>query len=150
MHYAIDIALMVNGYNYSIDILFRKNEVVVMEKENGEQIRIVQETVAGREITLAHIIGGPLPIVYRKLGLNPEIDYRSSAIGIMNMTPPESAVIASDIAVKSGDIYLGFADRFSGTLIITGEIADVMAAITEIVDYFHNSLGYVTCPITKR
>ena len=68
----------------------------------------------------------------------------------MNMTPPESAVIASDIAVKSGDIYLGFADRFSGTLIITGEIADVMAAITEIVDYFHNSLGYVTCPITKR
>ena len=121
-----------------------------MEKENGEQIRIVQETVAGIEITLAHIIGGPLPIVYRKLGLNPEIDYRSSAIGIMNMTPPESAVIASDIAVKSGDIYLGFADRFSGTLIITGEIADVMAAITEIVDYFHNSLGYVTCPITKR
>lgn len=141
---------MVNGYNESIDILFRKNEVDVMEKESGEQIRIVQETVAGREITLAHIIGGPLPIVYRKLGLNPEIDYRSSAIGIMNMTPPESAVIASDIAVKSGDIYLGFADRFSGTLIITGEIADVMAAITEIVDYFHNSLGYVTCPITKR
>jgi ethanolamine utilization protein EutS len=121
-----------------------------MEKEIGEQIRIVQETVAGREITLAHIIGGPLPIVYRKLGLNPEIDYRSSAIGIMNMTPPESAVIASDIAVKSGDIYLGFADRFSGTLIITGEIADVMAAITEIVTYFHDSLGYVTCPITKR
>jgi ethanolamine utilization protein EutS len=141
---------MVKDYNKTIDILFRKNEVVVMEKENGEQIRIVQETVAGREITLAHIIGGPLPIVYRKLGLNPEIDYRSSAIGIMNMTPPESAVIASDIAVKSGDIYLGFADRFSGTLIITGEIADVMAAITEIVDYFHNSLGYVTCPITKR
>ena len=30
-----------------------------MEKENGEQIRIVQETVAGREITLANIIGGP-------------------------------------------------------------------------------------------
>jgi ethanolamine utilization protein EutS len=121
-----------------------------MEKENGEQIRIVQETVAGREITLAHIIGGPLPIVYRKLGLNPEIDYRSSAIGIMNMTPPESAVIASDIAVKSGNIYLGFADRFSGTLIITGEIAEVMTAITEIVTYFHDSLGYVTCPITKR
>ena len=122
----------------------------MMEKENGEQIRIVQETVAGREITLAHIIGGPLPIVYRKLGLNPEIDYNSSAIGIMNMTPPESAVIASDIAVKSGNIYLGFADRFSGTLIITGEIAEVNAAITEIVEYFHKALGYVTCPITKR
>ena len=71
-------------------------------------------------------------------------------IGIMNMTPPESAVIASDIAVKSGNVYLGFADRFSGTLIITGEISEVESAIQEIVDYFGGTLGYVTCPITKR
>jgi len=110
----------------------------------------VQELVAGKEITLAHIIGGPLPIVYQKLGLNPDIDYRTSAIGIMNLTPPESAVIASDIAVKSGNVYLGFADRFSGTLIITGEIAEVTTAIEEIVNYFQNTLGYVVCPITKR
>lgn len=114
------------------------------------QLRIVQEMVAGKEITLAHIIGGPLPIVYQKLGLNPDIDYHTSAIGIMNMTPPESAVIASDIAVKSGSVYLGFADRFSGTLIITGEIAEVTSAINEIVSYFQNELGYVSCPITKR
>ena len=114
------------------------------------QMRIVQELVAGKEISLAHIIGGPLPIVYQKLGLNPDIDYRTSAIGIMNLTPPESAVIASDIAVKSGNVYLGFADRFSGTLIITGEIAEVTTAIEEIVNYFQNTLGYVTCPITRR
>ena len=50
------------------------------------QMRIVQELVAGKKITLAHIIGGPLPIVYQKLGLNPDIDYRTSAIGIMNLT----------------------------------------------------------------
>ena len=119
--------------------------------QNGSgQMRIVQELVAGKEITLAHIIGGPLPIVYKKLGLNPDIDYRTSAIGIMNLTPPESAVIASDIAVKSGNVYLGFADRFSGTLIITGEIAEVTTAIEEIVGYFQNTLGYVTCPITRR
>lgn len=117
---------------------------------NSGQMRIVQELVAGKEITLAHIIGGPLPIVYQKLGLNPDIDYRTSAIGIMNLTPPESAVIASDIAVKSGNVYLGFADRFSGTLIITGEIAEVTTSIEEIVNYFQNTLGYVVCPITKR
>ena len=119
-------------------------------KPGSGQMRIVQELVAGKEITLAHIIGGPLPIVYQKLGLNPDIDYRTSAIGIMNLTPPESAVIASDIAVKSGNVYLGFADRFSGTLIITGEIAEVTTAIEEIVNYFQNTLGYVVCPITKR
>ena len=116
----------------------------------NEQVRIVQETVAGKEITLAHVIGGPAPIVYTKLGLNPQIDYSTSAIGIMNMTPMESVVIASDIAVKSGDVYLGFAYRFSGTLIITGELAAVENAIEEVVRYFHDDLGYVSCPITKR
>ena len=110
---------------------------------SNDQIRIVQESVAGKEITFAHVIGGPAPIIYQKLGLNPAIDYGSSAIGIMNMTPPESAVIAADIAVKSGDVYLGFADRFTGTVIVTGEIADVTAALTEIVDYFRDVLGRV-------
>lgn len=118
--------------------------------DHRDQIRIVQETVCGKEITLAHVMGGPAPIIYQKLGLNPSIDYGTSAIGIMNMTPPESAVIASDIAVKNGNVYLGFADRFTGTLIITGEISDVTSAIQEIVNYFKNVLGYVTPPITQR
>lgn len=121
-----------------------------MADEHRDQIRIVQETVAGKEITFAHVMGGPAPVIYQKLGLNPQVDYQSSAIGIMNMTPPESAVIASDIAVKSGNIYLGFADRFTGTLIITGDIAEVTSALTEIVNYFRDSLGYVVCNITKR
>lgn len=121
-----------------------------MANDHVEHIRIVQETVAGKEITFAHVMGGPAPIIYQKLGLNPQVDYRSSAIGIMNMTPSESAVIASDIAVKSGNVYLGFADRFTGTMIITGEISDVMSAMTEVVDYFRDTLGYVVCKITKR
>ncbi|SFK92079.1 ethanolamine utilization protein EutS [Lachnospiraceae bacterium KH1T2] len=118
--------------------------------EQEQKIRIVQETVCGKEITLAHVISGPSPIIYRKLGLDPSIDYHSAAIGIMDMTPPESAIIASDIAVKSGDIYLGFADRFTGTLIITGQIEAVTSAIQEVISYFNGELGYVTCPITKR
>lgn len=121
-----------------------------MADKHEEQIRIIQETVAGKEITFAHVMGSPAPVIYQKLGLNPQIDYSSSAIGIMNMTPPESAVIASDIAVKSGNVYLGFADRFTGTLIITGQLADVKTALSEIVDYFRDILGYVVCQITQR
>ena len=121
-----------------------------MASEHSDKIRIVQETVAGKEITFAHVMGGPAPIIYQKLGLNPQVDYGSSAIGIMNMTPSESAGIASDIAVKSGNVYLGFADRFTGTMIITGEISDVMSAMTEVVEYFRDTLGYVVCDITKR
>ena len=48
-----------------------------MANDHGEQIRIVQETVAGKEITFAHVMGGPAPVIYQKLGLNPQLDYRS-------------------------------------------------------------------------
>ena len=64
------------------------------------RLRIIQELVPGKQITLAHVIGGPRPIVYKKLGLNPEVDFANSAIGILNMSPPESAVIASDISIR--------------------------------------------------
>ena len=42
-----------------------------MANEHSDKIRIVQETVAGKEITFAHVMGGPAPIIYQKLGLNP-------------------------------------------------------------------------------
>ena len=120
------------------------------ENLKGKKLRMTRVRVPGKEVCMAHIISRSDEVIYQKLGLNPHLDYRSSAIGIMNMTPPESAVIASDIAVKSGNVYLGFADRFTGTLIITGEISDVTSALTEVVDYFRDSLGYVVCDITKR
>ena len=47
-----------------------------MASEHSDKIRIVQETVAGKEITFAHVMGGPAPIIYQKLGLNPQVDYR--------------------------------------------------------------------------
>ena len=31
-----------------------------------------------------------------------------------------------------------------------GEISDVMSAMTEVVEYFRDTLGYVVCDITKR
>ena len=117
--------------------------------EDG-RLRIIQEHVPCKQITLAHIIGSPRPIVYKKLGLNPDIDYGSSAIGIITVSPPESAVIASDISVKSGDVYLGFVDRFSGSLIITGRLSEVETAINEIVTYFRDDLGYACCDVTRR
>ena len=43
-----------------------------MTNEHGEQIRIVQETVAGKEITFAHVMGGPDPIIYQKLDVLPD------------------------------------------------------------------------------
>ena len=111
----------------------------LLPKDTEGRLRIIQETVPGRQITLAHVITSPKPIVYRKLGLNPDIDFERSAIGII-----------TDIAIKSGDVYLGFVDRFSGTLILTGRISAVESAVKAVIHYFQTDLGYATCPVTKK
>ncbi len=116
---------------------------------NDNKQRIIQEIVPGKQITLAHIIANPDPILYRKLGLNPEIDYSKAAIGIVTMSPSEYAIIAADIAMKTSGSELGFVDRFSGTLIITGSVSEVEEAINAVADYAKSKLGFTVCDITK-
>lgn len=119
----------------------------VMSLENN--MRIIQESVPGRQLTLAHVIASPDRILYEKLGLDPRLDYDGSAIGITTVTPSETAIIMADIAIKSSGIRLGFVDRFSGSLIFTGTVSEVEAAMTAIEDYIHDKLGYTVCPVTK-
>ena len=66
------------------------------------------------------------------------------------MHPAESVVIAADIAAKWGDIDIGFMDRFSGSMIITGSRAEVDSAIEENCRYFGETLGYTVCPISHE
>ena len=112
--------------------------------------RIVQELVPGKQISLAHIIANPDKILYTKLGLDPSLDYSRAAIGLMTVSPAETAIIMADIAMKSSGIELGFVDRFSGTLILTGRISAVESAVKAVIHYFQNDLGYATCPVTKK
>ena len=114
-----------------------------------DKMRIVQELVPGKQITIAHIIANPDEILYRKLGLDPAVEYSKTAIGIVTMSPAETAIIAGDIAIKSSGVELGFVDRFSGTLIVTGTVSDVIASLNALVDYCRDTLGFTVCPITK-
>ncbi len=112
--------------------------------------RIIQETVPGKQITLAHIIANPDDILYRKLGLDPNVDYsEKSAIGIVTMSPSEYAIIAADLAMKSAGAEIGFVDRFSGTLITVGTVSEVEASLQAVVDYARIKLGFNVCEITK-
>ena len=115
----------------------------------GEKTRIIQEMVPGKQITLAHIIASPDRVLYEKLGLDPKLDYEKAAIGISTVTPSETAIIMADIAMKSSGIKLGFVDRFSGSLIVTGTVSEVEASMQAILDYVTEKLGYQVCEITK-
>lgn len=126
----------------------------VMEPVNNQRRRVVKVIVAGREISLAHVIGVSEASIYKNLGLdigtNAGADFRGMSIGTVHITPPESTIIAADIAVKSGDVIIGFMDRFSGTLILTGPRIEVRTAVEEIVKYFREGLNYKSCPVTER
>ena len=58
-------------------------------------------------------------------------------------------VITADIAMKNANVDLGFVDRFSGTLIITGRVSEVESAFHAIADYFRDTLHFAVCDVTK-
>ena len=99
-----------------------------------DKLRIIQELVPGKQITLAHVIAS---------------DFGRSAIGILTMSPAETAIIAADLATKTSNVDLSFVDRFSGTLIITGMVADVETSLRAIMDYAERTLKFTVCEITK-
>lgn len=111
-----------------------------------EKQRIIQEFVPGKQVTLAHLIANPDKELYKKLGL---IDARG-AIGILTITPSEGAIIAADVSTKAADVLIGFVDRFSGSLVITGDVSAVESALKEVINVLGGEmLGFAKAPITK-
>ena len=111
--------------------------------------RIIQELVPGKQISLAHILADPDQILYTQLGRAPAIEYSRPAIGILTITPAETAIIMGDIAIKSSGVELGFVDRFSGSLIVTGTVSQVEAAVNAVLTYVQETLGFSVCKITR-
>ena len=132
------------------------NEVLqeIARSTEGDKARITRVRVPGRSIDIAHIIGVSSDPVYTNLALNVGFhagdDPTGRAIGIMRLTPWESVVIAADMAVKNGQVDIGFMDRFCGSLIITGDLPHVQSAMEGIVRFFSWDLHYDVCPITQR
>lgn len=93
---------------------------------------------------MAHIIPNPQGDLHDRLGLE-----SGGAIGIMTITPSEAAIIAADAASKAGNIEIGFVDRFTGSLVVTGEVADVEAAIRAAVGTLVNVLGFTAADVTR-
>lgn len=111
-----------------------------------EKQRVIQEYVPGKQITLAHLIAHPNVNIYRKLGLAEE---NSEAIGILTITPSEAAIIAADVATKAAGVEIGFVDRFSGSLVLTGDVSSVEAALKEVINMLTTILDFSVSKITR-
>ncbi|MEA4911764.1 MAG: BMC domain-containing protein [Oscillospiraceae bacterium] len=108
--------------------------------------RIIQEYVPGKQVTMAHLIANPDPSLYKKLGV---ISDNRGALGILTITPSEAAIIGADIATKTADVEIVFVDRFSGSLVIVGDVASVEASLRSVNETLEKVIGCTPCAITK-
>jgi len=106
--------------------------------------RIIQESVPGKQVTIAHVIASPMSDIYERLG----IDDRG-AIGILTLSPYETAIIAADIATKTADVEIGFLDRFTGSVVISGDVQSVETALKAVTETLCDLLDFTTVPITR-
>ncbi len=106
--------------------------------------RVIQESVPGKQITIAHVIASPMYDIYDRLGIDDK-----GAIGILTLSPYETAIIAADIATKASDVRIGFLDRFTGSVIINGDVQSVETALNAVNDTLKNMLGFTPAPITR-
>ncbi|MDF3002345.1 MAG: microcompartment protein [Bacillota bacterium] len=105
--------------------------------------RIIQESVPGKQVTLAHVIASPMPDLYERLGID-----EKGAIGILTLSPYETSIIAADIATKTADVEIVFLDRFTGSVVITGDVQSVKTALNAVNDTLKNMLGFETATVT--
>jgi ethanolamine utilization protein EutS len=110
----------------------------------AEKPRMIQEYVPGKQVTLAHLIAKPKKDLSEKLGIAD-----STAIGILTITPCEAVIIAADVATKMAAVEIGFMDRFTGSLVITGAVAAVETALAQVVHMLSDHLQFSAAPLTR-
>ncbi|MCD8162337.1 MAG: BMC domain-containing protein [Synergistaceae bacterium] len=113
------------------------------EFENKQ--RMIQEFVPGKQVTLAHVIAHPVEELYGKLGLFET----GGAIGIFTITPSEGAMIAADVASNAANVTIGYVDRFNGSLLITGDVSAVEAAMRDVMSVLCDLMNFTPARITR-
>ncbi|MCR5782050.1 MAG: BMC domain-containing protein [Clostridia bacterium] len=108
--------------------------------------RIIQELVPGKQVTMAHLIANPNADLYKKLGVMTE---HTGALGIMTITPSEAAIIGADVATKAANVEVVFVDRFNGSLVVSGDVASVEAALKDVLNVLENVLHFAPTVITR-
>jgi len=108
--------------------------------------RIIQEYVPGKQITVAHVIAKPDSELYQKVGI---AQSGNEAVGILTITPSEASIIVVDIATKAAEVEIGFVDRFSGAVVIIGDVSSVKIALENILKTMESLLDFTVVPLSS-
>ncbi len=110
----------------------------------GELERIIQESVPGKQVTIAHVIAAPTSDIYDRLGVD-----ETGAIGILTISPYEASIIAADVATKAADVEIGFLDRFTGSVLVSGDVQSVETALRAVCNTLRDKLKFTVVDITR-
>ena len=116
----------------------------VLDELPLELNRVIEESVPGKQVTIAHVIAAPDHDIYERLGIDD-----LGAIGILTLSPYETAIIAADIATKAASVEIGFLDRFTGSVVIAGDVDSVETALQAVTDTLCNLMDFTTVKVTK-
>ena len=120
----------------------------------GKKLRLTRLNVPAREINFAHVIGVARREIYQNLrlhiGTHAGEDHTGESIGLLHVVPNEATIVAADVAMKSGNVTIGFLDRFRGTVIVLGDLPNVRSAIEGAVDFFKYQLHFTVCDVTEE
>jgi ethanolamine utilization protein EutS len=58
-------------------------------------------------------------------------------------------MIAADTAAKVADVEIGFLDRFTGSVVITGDVESVETSLTEVLRVFKEVLHFSVVDVTR-
>ena len=154
------VVVALNGWT-RVDIMQSYSSKEILERVfhddyehlKGKTLRMTRLRIPGKEVCLAHVFTPTDDSIYQNLGLHIGVhegeDHSGEAIGIIRFTPWEAVIAAADMALKAADVQIGFMDRFNGSLIITGKIAQVTTAVEETVRYFDSEIGFRVCPVGR-
>jgi len=123
------------------------------EQLKGKKLRMTRVRIPGKEVCMAHVLNPTDERIYQNLALHIGVhegeDHTGESLGLIHFTPWEAVVVAADVAMKSADIQLCFMDRFCGSLVVSGKLADVQTAVESVVKFFDEELGFATCKVHK-
>ena len=133
-----------------IEKIFRDD----FENLKGKRLRMTRLRVPAKEVCLAHILNPSEECIYQNLALHIGVhegeDHTGEALGLIRFTPWEAVVVAADMAIKSANVQLCFMDRFCGSLIVSGKLADVEASVESVLKFFQDELDFTVCKIHKK
>ena len=99
--------------------------------------RIIQESVPGKQVTIAHVIASPGPEIHERIGVP-----SGESIGILTLSPEETAIIAADVASKAASVSIG-------SVVVLGDVQSVETAIGEVVRFLHDQMGFCCAEVTR-